>query len=345
MQLGVPPKTRVVVVDDSRTIQAMLEQLFTSGMNCEVVGVASSAQEGLDLLASLYPHVVTVDLAMPDIDGFELLTRLQASTSIYKVVVASNLDSDVLLRRRVKKLGADVLIDKRSIMSNPEGFRAKIRSMLETPKPARQTTPGDAMHVVLPVVGEQNPIILSYPVPVDESERLRSLRLLELANAIRENQFDLVTSHLCSVTDFPICLLTFIDRDTQWVKSAYGLAIDQSPRPYAFCNYTICGDDVFVVPNALSDDRFATNPSVTGEPGVRAYFGHPILGPTGARIGALCLIDVRPRQASANVLQNLKGMAAIVASMISSRAANIRVDAAVGWHPERDATADFGYPG
>jgi DNA-binding NarL/FixJ family response regulator len=319
MEVALVPKIRVVIVDDSRTIQAMLDQIFSNMHECEVVGIGGSVEEGLSLVGSVFPDIITIDLAMPDVDGLELLNALGQRKSLYKVVVASNLDSDVMLKRKLKMLGADIYFDKRSIMSNPDGFRTKVRAMLATAKHAarrsdcaKNSRPGpDA--IVEP---------LSYPVAVDEAERLTSLLSLQLNNAERVGQFDLVTGHLCAVTDFPVCLMTFIDRETQWIKSSYGLKVQQTPRSYAFCNHTICNDDVFAVPNAINDDRFARNPLVVGDPGIRSYFGHPILSPSGARIGALSLIDIKPRQPNAATLQNLRGMAAIASSMIAARAAN-----------------------
>ena len=156
-------------------------------------------------------------------------------------------------------------------------------------------------------------------MPADEKGRLQFLRRNDLANDVRERRFDLVTRHLTRVTDFPVSLLTFIDRDTQWIKSSSGLEIRSTPREEAFCNYTIAQGGAFVVANAVSDQRFAHFPSVKNSPSVRCYAGYPVITSDGINVGALCVIDNRVRTVPKHLLDQLAGMADIVAEMIDQR--------------------------
>jgi chemotaxis response regulator CheB len=64
---------RVVVVDDSRTIQAILDNAFSARTDFRVVGFAADGNVAAEMIRRLMPDVVTIDLAMPYIDGEALL--------------------------------------------------------------------------------------------------------------------------------------------------------------------------------------------------------------------------------------------------------------------------------
>ncbi|EYD76380.1 GGDEF domain protein [Rubellimicrobium mesophilum DSM 19309] len=114
-------------------------------------------------------------------------------------------------------------------------------------------------------------------------------------------------------------LVTLIDQDTQVIKARDGSDLQETPRAWAFCDYTIRTDLVFVVPDAAQDERFAANPLVTGEPFIRFYAGAPLIYLQDIRFGALCLLDPQPRRAAEFTLGDraeLGGMADEVVSVI-----------------------------
>lgn len=106
--------------------------------------------------------------------------------------------------------------------------------------------------------------------------------------------------------------MSLVDRDRQWFKSRQGLAATETPRDLSFCGHAILSDDVMVVPDATEDLRFADNPLVTGEPGIRFYAGAPLHGPGGARVGTLCVIDTRPRAFAGREAAALRDLAECV---------------------------------
>ena len=137
---------------------------------------------------------------------------------------------------------------------------------------------------------------------------MHQYRLLDTA---AEPAFDRITKLAAWIFRTPIALISLVDFDRQWFKSAFGLETQQTPRAVAFCSHTIIGDDVMVVPDARLDGRFATNPLVTGEPGIRFYAGAPIRTPDGFALGTLSIIDRVPRTLDAEQVVQLAALAAL----------------------------------
>lgn len=114
--------------------------------------------------------------------------------------------------------------------------------------------------------------------------------------------------------------VTLIDHDRQWMLAVDHMDDGEMARADAFCDLTIRRPEVFVVEDTLRDERFAGNPLVVGERHVRSYAGYPIESPTGHRIGALCVIDTKPRQFSATETALLRDLALQVQGVLWSMA-------------------------
>src|SRR5436189_1548662 len=95
----------------------------------------------------------------------------------------------------------------------------------------------------------------------------------------------------------PVAVVSFVERDRQWFKSHFGLNISETPRSVSFCAYTIQSGQVMVVADAAKDDRFKAAPMSVGSVRIRFYAGAPLITPEGHRIGAIAVMDTRPRAA------------------------------------------------
>lgn len=318
-----PDVLRVVIVDDSRTIQAMLDNAFSKRTDFRVVGFSSDAATAVDMVRSLMPDVVTIDLNMPYIDGATLLRMIADLETVCKIVVSDAPLKNLALAASLVQAGAALCVGKTHLAADPNDFFTKVRAAAKAigkgRKHHRCAAEGSSCRVIAAAPMSPASTEKHFPMPADEQDRLQFLRRNDLANNERERRFDLVTRHLTRVTDFPVSLLTFIDRDTQWIKSSSGLEIGNTPRAEAFCNYTIAQGGAFVVANAASDRRFAHFSSVANSPSVRCYAGYPVVTSGGINVGALCVIDNRVRTVSRHVLDQLAGMADIVAEMIDER--------------------------
>ena len=127
-----------------------------------------------------------------------------------------------------------------------------------------------------------------------EKDRLAELLEFEVLDSEDERCFDELTELASTICDTPISLISLIDSHRQWFKSRVGLDATETPKDMAFCAHAILEEEVFEVPNALEDTRFAENPLVTGSPDIRFYAGQPLITSSGLPIGTLCVIDKKP---------------------------------------------------
>lgn len=149
-------------------------------------------------------------------------------------------------------------------------------------------------------------------LPPDEETRLDALWRYDILDTAPDPKFDRVTSLAADLFAAPICLVSLVDRERQWFKSRVGLDALETPRDLAFCAYAILGDEVFVVPDATADSRFADSPLVLGPPFIRTYAGAPLVTPDGAHLGTLCIIYDRITEISSEMRTRLSALADIV---------------------------------
>lgn len=143
-----------------------------------------------------------------------------------------------------------------------------------------------------------------------ERSRSRAVEKLDILDQLAEPGFDRFVQQAADAFDAPISLLTFLHDDTLWVRAATGLAVQCMPREDGFCSYAVDRGEPTEICDALADPVFRTLPSVTGEPYIRYYLGIPLSLTNGTDIGALCVLDTKPRKpASRDQRAYLAGLA------------------------------------
>lgn len=149
-------------------------------------------------------------------------------------------------------------------------------------------------------------------IPSDEQARLSTLHSLNILDTPPEERFDRLTRMAKRLFRVPISLVSLVDEDRQWFKSCVGLSAGETPRDISFCGHAILGDKLFVIPNAIKDERFKDNPLVLNEPYIRFYAGCPIRSMDGRKLGTLCIIDREPRYFDKEDLEALIDLASMV---------------------------------
>ena len=153
----------------------------------------------------------------------------------------------------------------------------------------------------------------------DEEGRVRALERLDILDSTNERPFENIVALVEQVLSVPICAVTLVDRERQWFEAERGVGDKQTPRNISFCSHTIEEAEPFIVADATADPRFAKNPLVVGGLHIRSYAGIPLKTPDGYNIGALCAIDVEPRNFTIPEIEILRSFARMAMNEIELR--------------------------
>ncbi len=154
-------------------------------------------------------------------------------------------------------------------------------------------------------------------IAVNESARINTLQSFNILDTSPEKRFDRITHLARHLFNVPITLISLVDTNRQWFKSYAGLSIGETPRNISFSGHAILGEDIFMVPDTLTDERFYDNPLVMGNPGIRFYAGCPLTAPNGSKLGTICLIDTKPRTLNSDERKLLQDFARMVEQEIA----------------------------
>ncbi len=165
------------------------------------------------------------------------------------------------------------------------------------------------------------------PMPANEQERLKELYSYNILDTISEEDFDNITEIASQICNTKISQITLADSGRLWFKSSHGLPGSEVPRHLSFCTHAINNpEELFMVPDARQDERFANNPFVTGEPHVVFYAGVPLVSENGYALGSLCVVHDQPGQLSDSQLKSLKALSRQAMRLIELRRNKIQLE-------------------
>lgn len=167
------------------------------------------------------------------------------------------------------------------------------------------------------------------PSSPDERSRIEAVRRYDVLDTPPDGSFDRITRLAAGLLDMPIAIVSIVDTDRIWFKSAHGLdGVDEVERVPGLCASAVLADEPWIVEDAAVDPRTLANPLVAGEFGLRFYAGAPLMTHDGHNLGTLCVIDREPRELAPDGPQVLADLASIVMDELELRRAALDVHGA-----------------
>jgi len=147
---------RLLVVEDSKTVQQALVAAFNADPEIQVVGTAESGEKAVSLARSLGPDIITMDINLTGMDGFQATRAIMSSCPVPIVIVTGKLDprdSETLFR--VMEAGALMVLAKPVPVGTPEHAESVARlvqhvKLMSEIKVVRRTFPASLAGVASP---------------------------------------------------------------------------------------------------------------------------------------------------------------------------------------------------
>ncbi len=131
--------------------------------------------------------------------------------------------------------------------------------------------------------------------------------------------FDTITELAIKLCDTPVALISFIDLDREWIKSAKGTDITEIPLANSIAAYAIHTEGILQILDLSAENRFAENPLCLNEPFCRFYAGVPIVTTEGVAVGTLSVLDKIPRELTKKQIDGLEALSMQITEMLHAR--------------------------
>lgn len=161
-------------------------------------------------------------------------------------------------------------------------------------------------------------------IPANEAERLVAVRALNIAGSSS------TTPELSALADLakdifatPFAAVNIVDEDWQRTAAQAGMPLSECSRDLSICTRVVFANAVLVVPDLAEHPELGGMPYVTGNPGFRFYAGAPIETEPGIAVGALCILDTRPRELGETELESLRRLALVAGALLRLQKANL----------------------
>ncbi|UVK46692.1 PAS domain-containing protein [Mesorhizobium sp. AR07] len=156
-------------------------------------------------------------------------------------------------------------------------------------------------------------------IPENEAKRIEAVRRYDILDTPPDGAFDRITAIAARLFDVPISVISIVDHDRIWFKSAHGISTTEIGRDPGLCASAILRDEPHILSDAKRDVYALANPLVAGEFGLRFYAGVPLRTHDGFNLGTLCVIDREPREIGQEEIAHLNDLASLVMDQMELR--------------------------
>lgn len=130
-----------------------------------------------------------------------------------------------------------------------------------------------------------------FPIPTNEAARAQAAEALRPRGGRDEPLFEEIAEIAREAFGTPVGLVSLIDSDTSCFLAHAGTDIPAVPKDFSLCAHSFVTHKPLVIPDALADPRWSSQPVVVNEPNVRFYAGVPIVLSAGFAVGTVCVAD------------------------------------------------------
>ncbi len=153
----------------------------------------------------------------------------------------------------------------------------------------------------------------SNPASVTDPARLEALAQTDLLDTPPEENFDRLVRLAASLLQAPVALLSLVDRDRQFYKSAVGLSepwatARETPLSHSFCQHVVDTSEPLLIEDARQHPLVRGNQAIK-DFGIVAYAGIPLVTRQGHTLGSFCVMDKEPRRWTDAEIQTLQDLA------------------------------------